>query len=440
MTGSSWACCGVAARRDGRGCRPLTDRPRTAPLREERPTWARPSPARVVGRARRVHGRSPLRFGRRSRPETMRGLSRLRSGSWVSSNGGRATGGEGRATCGRVEGDSASQLGRAMPHDEFPSRRHRRPPGSNRRGAYPVARRLPHGRRPRGSGSYGRGTSWVLGFVELSLGDATEALPHLRRSFDLRNAFVHEPGNAPLSSATCSRRSIATGELHEADAILATWEARAGSARPRLGTRHPRPLSRAAGRGPRRPRRRPRVLRALDRRACPRRRPVLFARARCSPTGARSGVRRNAAPPERPSRGALADFERLGAQPWVDHTGAELPESAAAHPPATNSPRPNGNRSSSRQAGPTARSPQPSPSPSARSRPPSPHLPQARRPVALRACAPARCKHRRLPRFRRGARKVSLCSTRITSRAGREHEKANCPRNHGGAAGADDRR
>ena len=89
------------------------------------------------------------------------------------------------------------------------------------------------------------GHSWVLGFLELSTGDAAGALPYLRRAYDLRNAFMLEPAQR-LELGDLLEALIAIGELDEAGRILARWEIRAAVARPGLGTRDPRALSRAA--------------------------------------------------------------------------------------------------------------------------------------------------------------------------------------------------
>jgi DNA-binding CsgD family transcriptional regulator len=72
------------------------------------------------------------------------------------------------------------------------------------------------------------GASWVLGFVDLSLGDATAALVHLRRAYDMRNAFMLEPGQR-IELGDLLEALIAADELDEADSVLATWEARAGA-------------------------------------------------------------------------------------------------------------------------------------------------------------------------------------------------------------------
>jgi len=69
---------------------------------------------------------------------------------------------------------------------------------------------------------------WVLGFVELSLGDANAALVHLRRSYEIRNAFMLEPAQR-LELGDLLEALIAVGELDEAEQILATWQERAAA-------------------------------------------------------------------------------------------------------------------------------------------------------------------------------------------------------------------
>ncbi len=70
------------------------------------------------------------------------------------------------------------------------------------------------------------GQSWVLGFVELSLGHAAAALPYLRRAHDARNAFMLEPGQR-LELGDLLEALIAVGELNETEEVLATWQKRA---------------------------------------------------------------------------------------------------------------------------------------------------------------------------------------------------------------------
>ena len=69
------------------------------------------------------------------------------------------------------------------------------------------------------------GHGWVLGFIELSLGDAAAALTHLRRSYELRNDFLLEPGMC-LELGDLLEALIAVGELDEAEDVIATWEER----------------------------------------------------------------------------------------------------------------------------------------------------------------------------------------------------------------------
>jgi DNA-binding CsgD family transcriptional regulator len=66
---------------------------------------------------------------------------------------------------------------------------------------------------------------WVLGFIELSLGHLPSALKHLRASYEIRNAFMGEPA-ARIELGDLLEALIATGELDEAEAIIATWEER----------------------------------------------------------------------------------------------------------------------------------------------------------------------------------------------------------------------
>jgi DNA-binding CsgD family transcriptional regulator len=66
----------------------------------------------------------------------------------------------------------------------------------------------------------------LLGFIELSAGDASAALPHLRSAYELRNVFMLEPGMR-LELADLLEALIAVGELSEADEVLTTWQERA---------------------------------------------------------------------------------------------------------------------------------------------------------------------------------------------------------------------
>ena len=69
-------------------------------------------------------------------------------------------------------------------------------------------------------------SAWMLGFVELSLGNATAALPHLRRSYELRNDFMLEPAQR-LELGDLLEALVAVGKLQEADELLAAWQPRA---------------------------------------------------------------------------------------------------------------------------------------------------------------------------------------------------------------------
>ena len=70
------------------------------------------------------------------------------------------------------------------------------------------------------------GHSWVLGFVDLSLGDPNAALPQLRRAYETRNAFMLEPAQR-LELGDLLEALIAVGELGEAGEVLAVWQERA---------------------------------------------------------------------------------------------------------------------------------------------------------------------------------------------------------------------
>ena len=118
-----------------------------------------------------------------------------------------------------------TQLGYVMPPDEFPAAII-----AAHRGRIEDARATASGAVARAEAEgIGIGQSehgWVLGFIELSLGDPAAALTHLRRSYELRNTFMCEPGMR-VELGDLLEALIATGELDEADAILETWEERA---------------------------------------------------------------------------------------------------------------------------------------------------------------------------------------------------------------------
>ena len=71
------------------------------------------------------------------------------------------------------------------------------------------------------------GHLWVLGFIELSRGDAAAALGYLERSWELRDSVrVLEPGHR-LDLADTLEALIAVGDLEEAERKLEPWEKRA---------------------------------------------------------------------------------------------------------------------------------------------------------------------------------------------------------------------
>jgi DNA-binding CsgD family transcriptional regulator len=121
--------------------------------------------------------------------------------------------------------DLMTQLGRLMPPHEFPASfiaAHRgRLDDARVRSQGAIARAEDEGIRIALSGH-----GWVLGFVELSLGDANAALVHLRRSYEIRNDFMLEPAQR-LELGDLLEALIAVGELDEADEVLKTWQARA---------------------------------------------------------------------------------------------------------------------------------------------------------------------------------------------------------------------
>ncbi len=123
--------------------------------------------------------------------------------------------------------DLWTQVGRMIPPYEFPAAII-----AAHRGRVTEARRRSQGAVARaeseGIGIGQSGHSWVLGFVELSLGDADAALVHLRRSYKLRDAFMLDPAER-LELGDLLEALIAVGELGEADEILEAWQERAAA-------------------------------------------------------------------------------------------------------------------------------------------------------------------------------------------------------------------
>ena len=176
------------------------------------------------------------------------------------------------------------------------------------------------------------GHLWVLGFIELSRGDAARALGYLERSWTIRDSVrVLEPGHR-FDLADTLEALIAVGELEEAECKLEVWEKRA---------------------------------RALDRSwalAITARCRALLLAARGDQAGAQAGFERALAEHARTQdpfqhartllahgvtqrrakqRGsarleleqALASFERLGAPLWAEKARSELARIGAARTP-----------------------------------------------------------------------------------------------------------
>ena len=144
------------------------------------------------------------------------GLLEWRAGNWDASEG---------LTAASLE--IRTQLGHVMPTDYFP--------GSivaAHRGRVDDARASAEREKAEGEAMGIRisvsGSSWVLGFVELSVWNAEAALPHLRRSYEIRDAFMLEPAQR-VELGDLLEALIQTGELDEADAILEEWDPRAAA-------------------------------------------------------------------------------------------------------------------------------------------------------------------------------------------------------------------
>jgi DNA-binding CsgD family transcriptional regulator len=118
-----------------------------------------------------------------------------------------------------------TQLGRVMPPGEFPACI-----VAAHRGRIADARRMSEAAitlaDAEGIEIGQSGHSWVLGFVDLSLGDPAAALVHLRRSYAIRNAFMLEPAQR-LELGDLLEALVAVGELDEADQMVTLWEERA---------------------------------------------------------------------------------------------------------------------------------------------------------------------------------------------------------------------
>jgi DNA-binding CsgD family transcriptional regulator len=121
--------------------------------------------------------------------------------------------------------DLRSQLGPLLPPDEFPAAFVAAHIGRTDE-ARTRARRALANAEAEEVGIGQSGHSWVLGFVDLSLGDAEAALTHLRRSYGLRNKFMLEPAQR-LELGDLLEALITVGEFDEAQQILGVWQPRA---------------------------------------------------------------------------------------------------------------------------------------------------------------------------------------------------------------------
>ena len=114
-----------------------------------------------------------------------------------------------------------TQLGRVMPGDGFPGAlvaAHRGRVDEARAAAErDLAEAESMGIRISVSGS-----AWILGFLELSLGDPSAALPYLSRSYELRSAFMLEPAQR-LELGDYLETLVGVGDLDHADEVIATW-------------------------------------------------------------------------------------------------------------------------------------------------------------------------------------------------------------------------
>ena len=111
------------------------------------------------------------------------------------------------------------QVGRSLPQNEFPAAI-----VAAHRGRIEDARAVAEDGLARSEAEEmlvsESGYSWVLGFVELSLGNAAEALPHLRRWEGPRDTYVLEPAMR-IGLGDLLEALIAVGELDAADEALA---------------------------------------------------------------------------------------------------------------------------------------------------------------------------------------------------------------------------
>ena len=215
----------------------------------------------------------------------------------------------------------STQLGDMNTAPDFPAAGHRRAPGPARRGARLGDAAIARG-EAEGIPIEESGHSWVLGFLDLSLGDPNAALPQLRRAYETRNAFMLEPAQR-LELGDLLEALIAVGELGEAGRCSPSGR----SAPTRSTGRGRSPSSPAAARScslqqatSRAPSQRsngrcPSTLRSPDPFQHAR---TLLALGRTQRRAKKRGAARTTL------EDALARFERLGAPLWVEQARAEL--------------------------------------------------------------------------------------------------------------------
>ena len=154
------------------------------------------------------------------------GRRRSPSGTWRFWNGGRGTGTRPTAYADRAR----EVFDPARP----PRRRTASMPAvvvtAHRGGStthVPWPRTSPRAPSRTGSTVVVSGCQWVLGFIELSRGDAASALPHLRRSNERFGRLHARAGACAWTWATCSRRSSPSASSTRRMLLLARGEPRA---------------------------------------------------------------------------------------------------------------------------------------------------------------------------------------------------------------------
>jgi tetratricopeptide (TPR) repeat protein len=216
------------------------------------------------------------------------------------------------------------------------------------------------------------GYSWVLGFVELSLGDADRALVHLRRAAAVRDEMgIGEPGMC-LELGDLFESLVAVGELDEVEEALVKWEESAtalGRAWALAILARCRGLLLAArgdldGAFAYFERALAEHARSID--------PFHNARTLLALGRTQRRAKKRAAA-RTTLETALAEFKRIGAPSGASRHGTSSGGSAAGRPRAATSPKPsNGSPDWSPRAARTATSPPRCSSPSTPSRPRSP--------------------------------------------------------------------